>query len=222
MSEIQKVRVGRPPSVIDGQRIPDRLLDQARKLFAEKGFDRTSVQDIVAAAGVTKGAMYHYFRSKDDLLYEIYARVLRMQTEHLTACAEGEGTPVERVHAACADVVVTTLENRESTTVFFFSLPQLTPQKQVEIRAERRHYHEMFRGMIEEGQRTGVFRTDVSADIATDFFFGSIHHLPTWWNPSGSLSPQELGEQFASLFLASIRQDAGEAAAPTARRARSA
>lgn len=204
MSEIQKVRVGRPPSTVGGQRIPERLFEQACKLFAEKGFDRTSVQDIVAAAGVTKGAMYHYFRSKDDLLYEIYARVLRMQTEHLERFASDDGSPAERVRRACADVVVTSAENLDNMTVFFRSLSQLTPQKQAEIRVERRRYHEMFCAMIRQGQDSGVFRDDLSADIATDFFFGALHHLPTWWQASGRLSPQELGEQFADLFLASI------------------
>ena len=56
--------------------LPDRLLAVATRMFAEKGFGNTSVQEIVEAAGVTKGAMYHYFGSKDDLLYEIYHRLL--------------------------------------------------------------------------------------------------------------------------------------------------
>jgi AcrR family transcriptional regulator len=52
--------------------VQGRLLEAAVSLFAEKGFDATSVQEIVERAQVTKGAMYHYFRSKDDLLYAIY------------------------------------------------------------------------------------------------------------------------------------------------------
>jgi AcrR family transcriptional regulator len=111
-------RTGRPPSTVDGQTVPQRLLNVARTLFAQKGFYRTSVQDVVATAGVTKGAMYHYFGSKDDLLYEIYAGVLRMQMERLEKFVSQE-RPVERLHAAAADVVVTTIENLESTTIFF-------------------------------------------------------------------------------------------------------
>ena len=71
----------------DGTPVPQRLLAAATRLFAEQGYDRTSVQEIVEAAGVTKGALYHYFGSKDDLLHEVYARVLRLQQERLDAFA---------------------------------------------------------------------------------------------------------------------------------------
>jgi AcrR family transcriptional regulator len=197
-------RIGRPPSTVDGQTVPQRLLNVARTLFAEKGFEGTSVQDVVVAAGVTKGAMYHYFSSKDDLLYEIYGRVLRMQMERLEKFVSQEGSVEERLHAAAADVVATTIENLDSTTIFFRSLHQLSEEKQKEIRRERRRYHETFRAMVVEGQQSGVFREDVSADLCVDFFFGSVHHLPTWWNPRGRLSGQEVGRSFADLFIAGL------------------
>ena len=204
MAEQPVRRIGRPPSTVDGQTVPQRLLNVARTLFAEKGFEGTSVQDVVVAAGVTKGAMYHYFSSKDDLLYEIYGRVLRMQMERLEKFVSQEGPVEERLHAAAADVVVTTIENLDSTTIFFRSLHQLSDEKQKEIRRERRRYHETFRAMVVEGQQSGVFRDDVSADLCVDFFFGSVHHLPMWWKPRGRLSGQEVGRSFADLFIAGL------------------
>jgi AcrR family transcriptional regulator len=197
-------RIGRPPSTVDGQTVPQRLLNVARTLFAEKGFEGTTVQDVVVAAGVTKGAMYHYFSSKDDLLYEIYGRVLRMQMERLEKFVSQEGPVEERLDAAAADVVATTIESLDSTTIFFRSLHQLSEEKQKEIRRERRRYHETFRAMVVEGQQSGVFRDDVSADLCVDFFFGSVHHLPMWWKPRGRLSGQEVGRSFADLFIAGL------------------
>lgn len=198
-------RIGRPPATIGGLTVPERLIQVARGLFADQGFESTSVQDVVEAAGVTKGAMYHYFGSKDDLLYEIYARVLRMQTERLEAVAARDLPVAERVRAAAADVVATTIESLESTTIFFRELHRLSRDKQREVRRERRRYHEIFRAMVEEGQRDGVFRTDVSADLCVDYFFGSVHHLPSWWKPEGLLSGAEVGSSFADLFLGSLR-----------------
>src|ERR1700738_3486312 len=60
-----------------------RILAAAVRLFADKGFDGASVQEIVAAAQVTKGALYHYFESKNDLLYEIYHSLLSRQLADL-------------------------------------------------------------------------------------------------------------------------------------------
>ncbi|MFL1377013.1 MULTISPECIES: TetR/AcrR family transcriptional regulator [unclassified Nocardiopsis] len=187
--------------------VPERLLDAATRLFAERGYEGTSVQEIVVAAGVTKGAMYHYFGSKDDLLYEVYARVLRMQTEHLVRISQLDTPVVERVHAAAADVIVTSVANLDDTVIFFRSMHQLSEEKQREVRSERRRYHEIFRDMVQEGQDAGVFRADVSADLVVNYFFGSVHHLSTWYHPGGPLTGQDVGRHFADLLVAGLRPE---------------
>ncbi|WP_067135779.1 TetR/AcrR family transcriptional regulator [Microtetraspora malaysiensis] len=191
--------------VASEESVRHRLLAEATRLFAERGFESTSVQEIVTAAGVTKGAMYHYFASKDDLLQEIYGRVLRMQMERLTEFAEGDRPVAERLHAAAMDVVTTTIENLDDSKIFFRSMHQLAPDIRRTVRAERRRYHERFRDLVVEGQRSGVFRDDTPAEMVVDFFFGSVHHLGTWYHPDGALSGAEVGRHFADLLLASLR-----------------
>jgi Tetracyclin repressor-like, C-terminal domain len=58
--------------------------------------------------------------------------------------------------------------------------------------------------MVSEGQRSGVFRNDLAADLCVEYFFGSVHHLPTWWKPDGRLSGPEVGRCFADLFIAGL------------------
>ncbi|HUA35534.1 MAG TPA: helix-turn-helix domain-containing protein [Candidatus Binataceae bacterium] len=70
--------------------VREKIIDGARKLFAEKGYANTSIPDLVNAAGVTRGALYFYFKSKDDLFAEVFERVLRgMFAKTLAAAAEG-------------------------------------------------------------------------------------------------------------------------------------
>jgi AcrR family transcriptional regulator len=186
--------------------VPERLLAEATRLFAERGYDRTSVQEIVEAAGVTKGALYHYFGSKDDLLHEIYGRVLRLQTDRLNAIA-ARRTPVrERLAEAAADVVVTSIQNLDDTKIFFRSMHQLSPEKQKAVRAERRRYHETFRSLVEEGQRDGHFRPEPRPDLVVDFFFGSVHHLGTWYHADGPLAAEQVASEFSDLLLHSVQQ----------------
>ncbi|MET8296981.1 TetR/AcrR family transcriptional regulator [Streptomyces sp. NPDC001272] len=185
--------------------VPQRLLAVATRLFAERGYDRTSVQEIVEAAGVTKGALYHYFGSKDDLLHEVYARMLRLQQQRLDAVA-GSGSPVEeRLRAAAADVVVTTIENLDDAMIFFRSMHQLSPEKYKQVRAARRRYHERFRALVEEGMAAGVFSTATPADLVVDYYFGSVHHLSTWYRTDGPLTPQQVAGHLADLLLRSLR-----------------
>ncbi|MEU6118365.1 TetR/AcrR family transcriptional regulator [Streptomyces sp. NPDC047117] len=185
--------------------VAQRLLATATRLFAEQGYDRTSVQEIVEAAGVTKGALYHYFGSKDDLLHEVYGRVLRLQQERLDHFANADAPVEQRLREAAADVVVTTIENLDDTKIFFRSMHQLSPEKDKQVRAERRRYHERFRALIEEGQQAGVFTADVPADLIVDYHFGSVHHLGTWYREGGPLTPQEVANHLADLLLRALR-----------------
>jgi AcrR family transcriptional regulator len=189
----------------DGRPLRERLLTEATRLFAENGYENTSVQEIVEAAGVTKGAMYHHFAAKDDLLFEVYHRLLALQTDRLEHLAGGAGPPEERLRAAAVDVIETSAGHLDELTVFFRSMHLLTDKRQSDVRAERRRYHERFRSLVEEGQRAGTFRADVPADLAVDFFFGSVHQLSTWWRPDGPLDARAVGEYYVALFLDGLR-----------------
>lgn len=184
--------------------VKERLLSVATRLFARNGFEGTSVQDIVDAAGVTKGAMYHYYGSKDDLLYEVYHQVLTMQTSHLEEIAAGPGSAEQRLRAAAADVVQTSLDNLDDMIVFFRSLHMLPEDKQAQVRAERRAYQDRFKALVEEGVSAGVFRSDISADIVVHYFLSVVNQLGSWFRPDGPLKPTEVGEVFTELLIGGL------------------
>jgi AcrR family transcriptional regulator len=204
MTGVSEGRATSDSAVLPGP-LPERLLAVATRLFAEKGFEGTSVQEIVAAAGVTKGAMYHYFTSKDDLLYEIYHRLLVMQTDRLEQFAAGEGTAEERLRAAAVDVIETSFLHLDELTVFFRSMHLLPQEKRKAVRAERRTYHERFRDLVQEGQDVGIFRADVPADIVVHFFFGTVHQLSTWYHAGGPLGACAVSEYYVGLLLDGLR-----------------
>lgn len=184
-----------------GTPVQERLLAAASRLFAERGFALTSVQEIVERAGVTKGAMYHYYGSKDDLLQQIYARLLAVQSARLDAVADAPLPVRERIRTAAADVVVSTLGNLDDAMVSWRSMHMLPPERFAEVRAERRRYHERFRSLIEQGQAEGVVRADLSADLAVHQFFGGVHHLGSWYHADGELTPASVGEAFADMLM---------------------
>ncbi len=202
---LAKVASPQPEPELARLPVQERLLAASLRLFAQQGFESTSVQEIVAAAGVTKGAMYHYFASKDDLLYEIYHRLLGLQTERLNAIADGPGTAAQRVRAAAADVVESTLCSLEEAIVSFRSIHMLPDPQRTQVRSERRRYHERFRALVEEGQREGAFRKDVPADVAVHFFFGSVNELGTWYHREGELTRGQIAEHYAELFVAGLQ-----------------
>jgi AcrR family transcriptional regulator len=81
------------PEGYDPQRTRSELVASALRLFEQNGFDRTSLQQIVVDANLTKGAFYHHFESKEDLLWRIQAEYLDTQLEGAQAIVEGGRRP---------------------------------------------------------------------------------------------------------------------------------
>lgn len=180
------------------------LIDVATRLFAERGFGETSMSQIARAASVSKGTMYHYFESKDDLLYCIYHPLLEMQRERLAEIVQRSDPIEQRVRDAAHDVVLTSVATLSAMTVFFQSAHLLQPEKGDLVNAERRKYHDTFVALVAEGQETGAFRQDVSANIVVHGFFGSVHHLIRWYDEAGPMSPDEIAATLSLLLVASI------------------
>jgi AcrR family transcriptional regulator len=197
--------------------VQDEVLRAALDLFSTRGYATTSVQEIVAAAGVTKGAMYHYFASKDDLLFAIYDRLLSLQKarlDEIVAAGDERGDGVEEVlRAVCEDVVSTSIEFLPEGTVFTRSQHMLTPERQKEVKRRRREYHEEFEAVLRRGIEEGLFRDDVPTAMLIAHFFSDVHYLSQWYSPTGPATASQVAEQITELFLRGIRASAAENAA---------
>lgn len=189
--------------------VADDVLRAALGLFAAQGYANTSVQQVVERAGVTKGAMYHYFQSKDDLLFAIYDRMLTLQTDHLDAIV-ARGEPIEvTLRAVCVDVIETSIDFLLEGTVFFRSVHMLSQPRQQEVTRRRRAYHDTFAGLVEKGQAEGLYRTDVPRGVLVAHFFADVHYLPTWFSPDGPETKEQVAAQLTELFLTGIAAGPG-------------
>ncbi|WP_206074534.1 TetR/AcrR family transcriptional regulator [Antribacter gilvus] len=191
--------------------VADQVTRAALELFATQGYATTSVQQIVEAAGVTKGAMYHYFQSKDDLLFAIYERMLSLQKSRLDEIMARGGAVEEVLRTVCVDVIETSIDFLPEGTVFFRSMHMLTAPRRQEVVRRRREYHDQFATLIERGQAEGVFRTDVPRSVLIAHFFSDVHYLSHWYSPEGPEDKTEVAQQITDLFLRSIRANGGGA-----------
>ncbi len=182
-----------------------KIIDAAVRLFASQGYDATSVQEIVAAAEVTKGALYHYFRAKDDLLFEIYRLLITSQSADMDRII-GLGLPAaETVREILSSLVVSTAERVDETAVFVREMPRLGEDRMTDFRAERRRYHETFLAVVEKGQADGEFSSAVPADTVVRITLGVVNQLPMWYRPDGPKSPAVLAGEIADFVLAGLR-----------------
>ncbi|MCC3267099.1 TetR/AcrR family transcriptional regulator [Arthrobacter gengyunqii] len=193
--------------------IKEELTRVSVDLFATQGYAKTSVQQIVDAAGVTKGALYHYFDSKDDLLFDIYDRILTLQHRNLEEITARNLPVEETVRLACEDVLITSIEWIREGAVFFRSQHMLSPDRMEEVKARRRSYSEVFGALIIRGQAEGIFRSDIPTAVLVANFFANPHYLSYWYQPHGPLTKQQVAKHVTDLYLAGLRPAGPEGSA---------
>jgi AcrR family transcriptional regulator len=181
-----------------------RILAAAVELFAEQGYDKTSVQEVVERAGVTKGALYHYFSAKDDLLFEIYRSLLAEQMAGLDRILSERRDAASTVRAIIADLVRTTADHARAAAVFGREIGRVDQERWRELQADWRRYQEAVRGLIRDAQAAGTFAATASPEVVAWTIFGLTTTLPTWYRADGSKSAEDIAAELADLVLTAL------------------
>jgi AcrR family transcriptional regulator len=181
-----------------------RVLDAAVDLFAERGYDGTSVTQVISRAGVAKGGFYHHFASKEALLYEVYGDLISRQLANMDAILADRLPPAETLRALIADLVETTAASTRPALVFWREMHRLDDERTAAYRRARRRYHDAVRKLIRDAQAAGEFAEVASADTVTFTIFGFVNELPLWYRPNGRKRPAQLAAELADLVLAAL------------------
>jgi AcrR family transcriptional regulator len=181
-----------------------RVLDAAVDLFAEQGYDGTSVSQVISRAGVAKGGFYHHFASKEALLYEVYGDLIGRQLAGMDDILARRLSPAGTLRALISDLVETTAASARPALVFWREMHRLGDERTAEYRRARRRYHDTVRRLIRDAQAAGTFTAVASADTVTFTIFGYVNELPLWYRPSGRQRPAQLAAELADLVLAAL------------------
>jgi len=182
----------------------DRVLDAAVELFAEQGYDGTSVAQVIDRAELTKGGFYHHFASKEALLYEVYGDLISRQLEAMEEILARGEPPAATLRALILDLVQTTAASARRAQVFASERNKLAGERAADFRRARRRYHDAVKELIRSAQQDGTFAAVASAETVTFSVFGVINELPLWYRADGGKSPTELGTELADFFLAAL------------------
>ncbi len=145
----------------------ERLLRAAVKLFARKGYAATSVNEIVAAAGVTKPILYYYFDNKEGIYIEILNDAYGSLDRILDQALEWEGTAIQKLRRLAAEsfnLFIEKIDAARLVYMVFYGPPQGAPSYDYD-RYWQRHL-EVLQGFVEEGIQRGELRTKNSLDMA--------------------------------------------------------
>jgi AcrR family transcriptional regulator len=191
-----------PDAVQDRQEARRReVLEAAAALYAEKGYRATSMNDLAARVGLSKPALYHYVRSKEDVLVELYEAVLHESTRAVAEIETTTGTAIEALRAVIVERVAYTCENQALLRVFFEEEAGLPREQLADVLQARRDYEDAVMAIVLRAVDEGALTLAVSARIYVNTLLGAANWVYKWFDPAGRLGPRELGGEIAAALL---------------------
>jgi AcrR family transcriptional regulator len=178
------------------------VLRAAARVFRERGFHGTSMQQIANAVGLQKGSLYHHINSKEELLHDVMMAGLMQLSERLEAVATSTFPPAEKLRKLVETHIYYAAENLDIATVVLFEHRAImgSPMLRQEYIARRDLFESQFRTVIQEGVDSGVFQ-EVDVPIVSQALLGAHNWLVMWYRPDGRLPPQEIATVIADTFL---------------------
>jgi AcrR family transcriptional regulator len=153
----------------------------AGELFGERGFDAVSLDDVAERLDVTKGSLYYYFPSKEDLVSAAIETVGTAWTERLRdLAASAEGPPGARLRALIREHVTVAVQDHPAALRMFLAPDDLPPAQRTAIKELRRSHDRLFRDVVEEGVAAGEFDV-VDIDTTLHCLHAAMTQSPIWY-----------------------------------------
>jgi AcrR family transcriptional regulator len=185
-----------------------QLLDAAVRVFARKGYHASRVGDIAEEAGVAHGLLYHYFKSKDDVLEAVFHENWSLLQLRIASVLETDEPAADQLRHVSAIVLRTWLHLPEVVTVVireFGRSPELADRI-----GELAQPIEVIQQVIERGIERGEFRPDIDPQFAATVVYGSIDELLTGWVlgrlPSGEADVAAAEKALCEVSLRGLQQ----------------
>jgi len=174
----------------------ESLLAAAARTFAERGYHATSMRDLARASGFSLAGMYHYVKSKEELLFQIQDRCFALVLEGAREAVPRGADPETRLRAFIQHHVTFFAAHMDEMKVLAHEEGELTGTMRAQLRRRKKEYVGLLGDLL-----TAVPGAEADPHIAAYALFGMMNWIYTWYHPAGPTSPAMLAEELASLFL---------------------
>jgi AcrR family transcriptional regulator len=182
-------------------RTQEQLLESAVRLFFEQGYAQTSLQQVVDDAGLTKGAFYHYFSSKEEILQLIHDSYLDEELARAKAVVELGLGAAETVRALIRAMLETVAAFQDQMTIFLRERNALSGEHMAAVRAKRDEFEQIVTAVIERGVREGEFRPTSDVRLIAFAIMGMCAWAHEWYRPGGQRGAEDIAQLYGDLVL---------------------
>ena len=176
-----------------------KILENAARLFARKGYEKVSLEEIAARLKLNKASLYYYFKSKDEMFFQIQMQAIEQANAALEQVLESEAGPEEKLREAIKSHV--RIVTRDYVTGAFRQRELVLPRNlMARVIAARDRFERNFQKIILEGVEKGVFQSQYWK-LAVLSILGTLNAIPRWYSPKGEFSIEEIGEALTGFML---------------------
>ena len=196
---------GRPRRTASDARFHRRLgevLDHATEVFCEKGYEGASMRDLSRASGMSLAGLYHYFGSKERLLYLIQKHTFTTILEKLKRRLDESNEPEQRIRIFILNHLEYFLVNQQGMKVLSHEDEALKNGLGSEIAAIKREYYRICLGLMDALKRER--HLDFDARTAVMSLFGMMNWIYTWYNQRVDGGAEELAQRMGDIFLGGV------------------
>lgn len=176
----------------------DAILDQAARLFYERGYGAVGMRTIAETVGVRASSLYHYFESKTDLLYQISLGVTRDFISQQLPLLDGPGPADERMARFIRGHIERRWQRRHWISTAQQELRSLEPERGAEIAGYLRSYQRAVQAFIARGVAAGAFQVD-EPRLAGIALLDMINGVNGWYRPGGPRAIAQIAIAYAEL-----------------------
>ena len=202
-----EIRRDRTPATrnTDGRKSYDnrltRILEAATELIARVGYERASMRAVAKATGVSLAGLYHYFDSKEKMLFLIQFRTFTSLLNNLREKLHGIADPVEQLRVMVRSHVGYFAANMAALKTCSHELDSLSGAAYEQAYEIRRQYYDLTRTIVDRVLDAHAADSGIDRHIATMSLFGMLNWLYRWYDPARGRSPTALANQIAEQFL---------------------
>lgn len=179
-----------------------KILAHAAEVFCEKGYEGASMRDLSRASGMSLSGLYHYFESKEKLLYLIQKHTFSTIMDSLRVRLEGLRGPEERIRTFILNHLEYFLAHQQAMKVLSHEDDVLKNTLGAEVAALKREYYRILLGLLDDLKRSR--KLDFSSRLATMSLFGMMNWIYTWYQPRVDADAAQLARHMGNLFLHGI------------------
>jgi AcrR family transcriptional regulator len=185
----------------------DQLLAAAAALIAEKGYEATSMREVSRAVGVSLAGLYHYFASKEDLLYQLQYRTFGALLAGQEQIAAQPGTAEERFSRLLIGHLRFFAGHRNELKACTYELESLSGEPYHAVEGLRRRYYRLMTTVIAElAEGTAAAPESRESRHAALFIFGMLNWIFMWYDPARHGTVEQIGEEMLDLVLHGLRR----------------